>query len=189
MSEEPCPFKIGDRVVLIWQGPDQPEAVVTRINASRTCPTICTISVAYDSGKFLTLCPTSLRPASEKCSMPVARNFQDTYPASFVSSAARAPILGPDWTPDDLSKSSLAEAVADWERSVEYTLDLFNRECVHAYLHDFERQGLTVPEPLAERIALADQRFIESTSAGSSVYPEWDHDPEAFWYYFRWLRS
>lgn len=32
MSEPPCVFKVGDRVVLPWLGPDQPEAVVTSIN-------------------------------------------------------------------------------------------------------------------------------------------------------------
>ena len=49
MSEEEFPFKVGDKVVLPWLGPDQPEGVVTAINTLQTSPSVCTVSVVYEA--------------------------------------------------------------------------------------------------------------------------------------------
>ena len=204
MTEERHSFKVGDRVVLVRRGPDQPEAVVSSINASRTCPTICTISVTYDSGKVLTLSPTSLRPASEKWCLPATSAYQPALMAQNPQPATPpSPILEPDWEDEDLSEAALAQAVAAWEKSVhdiasgydyredieEYQLDIFNRECVHAILFGLALQKTPVPENLVARIAAADQRFIELTEESHSIWGGWDYDPTAFWYYFRWPRK
>lgn len=201
VNDTPCTFRIGDKVVLIWLGPDQPEGVVTRINSSKTYPLLHTVSLTFASGAVLTVGPACLRPASEKASMPLTRrSAQELQPPFLYPAPPRNPIQAPDWKQEDLSESALAEAVTDWERSVgyieagfdytnqieEYTYDLFNRECIHAFLLGYANQAQPVPGTFAERIAIADRRFIELTAAGDSVYPEWDHDPTAFWYYFRW---
>lgn len=204
MSEPPCVFKVGDRVVLPWLGPDQPEAVVTSINVLPGYPSCLTVSVAYAAGKQLTLGPACLRPASEKADLPAPTGQLSVPVALFGHPQPHpGPLLEPDWEEDELSEAALAEAVADWECAVdcvasgynyrldfdEYDHDLFNRECVHALLAGFERTQQPVPESLAQRIAVADRRFMELTVACDFVKNARDYDPTAFWYYFRWPRA
>ncbi len=204
MSEEEFPFKVGDKVVLPWLGPDQPEGVVTGINPLKFWPSICTVSVAFASGKQLTLDPTYLRPASEKAALPVAKWQFSNCGAPFSEAQPHpGPLLEPDWEEDELSEAALVEAVADWEGAVdrvasgynyladfdECDYDLFKRECVHALLTGFERMKQPVPEALTRRIAEADRRFRNLTAECDFVKSAQDYDPTAFWYYFRWPRN
>lgn len=199
MSDAPCAFSIGDKVVLARLGPDQPEGVVTAINALRTCPSICTVSVAFASGKQVTLGPTCLRPASEKSGLPITRPVVEPSAPYLPATSVHSPILVPDWEVKDVSEARLAEAVADWERSVGYIesgydyrndpeelqLDVFSREVVHAVLLGFASLNMPVPDTLAARIAHADQRYSESTVESASIWGAQDYNPKAFWYYFR----
>lgn len=204
MSEEEFPFKVGDKVVLPWLGPDQPEAVVTSINTLQTAPPVCTVSVVYEAGKELTLGPACLRPAREKAGLPAPKGLSPESIALFGHPQPHpGPLLEPDWEEDELSEAALAEAIADWEGAVdcvasgynyrqdfdEYDYDLFKRECVHALLTSFERMKQPVPEALTRRIAEADRRFRDLTAECDFVKSAQDYDPTAFWYYFRWPRN
>jgi hypothetical protein len=203
VSDTPYAFKIGDRVVLTRLGPDQPEGVVTRINGLKTYPWLYTVSVAFESGKDLTLGPACLLPASEKAGLPAATGcVPEPTPPYLHPAPVRAPLLAPDWAEEDLSEAALTEAVGDWERSVgyiesgydyrndleEYQLDLFNRECIHAFVLGFARLKRQLPPHPAKRIASADQRFVDLTVAGDCIWSAQHYDPTAFWYYFRWPR-
>jgi hypothetical protein len=204
MSEEEIPFKVGDKVVLPWLGPDQPEAVVTAISALQTSPSICLVDVVYEAGKELSLGSACLRPASEKAGLPAAKGLSPDSIALFGHPQPHpGPLLEPDWKDDELSEAALVEAVADWEGAVdcvasgynyrqdfdEYDYDLFKRECVHALLTGFEHLKQAVPEALARRIAEADRRFRDLTVECDFVKSAQDYDPTAFWYYFRWPRN
>lgn len=203
MSAEQPPFKVGDRVVMRQLGPDQPEGVVTCINGLKTYPWLYTVQVTFESGKAINVSPVSLRPASEKWSLPATLGRQPELMVQNPEPATPpSPILVPDWEDEDLSEAGLARAVSDWEKSVhyiesgydyredieEYQLDIFNRECVHAILFGLAHKKTPVPENLTARIATADQRFVKLTEESHSIWGCWDYDPTAFWYYFRWPR-
>ncbi len=201
MSETPYAFKVGDKVVLTYLGPDQPEGVVTGINALRTYPLLYTVSVAFESGQELAFGPACLHPASEKAVLPVPLWLPEPQPFA-VPTPTRSPQLTLDWE-EDISEAALAEAVADWEHSVgciesgfdysedieEYQLDIFAREEIHTILLGFASLNMPVSDALATRIASTDRRYLDLTVEGSSIYAAWDHDPMAFWYYFRWPRK
>lgn len=203
MSDELYAFKVGDRVVLARLGPDQPEGVVTGINAARTFPSLYTVSVVFEPGKAFCIAPSGLRPASEKAGLPIVRPVvEPTLPFS-TTPCVRSPILAPEWDAENISEAALAKAVEDWERSVkyiesgfdyredieEYQLDVFAREEVHGILLGFASLNMSVPDALAARIASADQRYLDLTEASHSIWGAWDYNPTAFWYYFRWPRS
>lgn len=203
MSDELYAFKVGDRVVLAHLGPDQPEGVVTGINAARTFPSLYTVSVVFEPGKAFCIAPSGLRPASEKAGLPIARPVVEPTPPFFTTPCVSSPILAPEWGGEDISEAALAKAVEDWERSVnhiesgfdyredieEFQLDVFAREEVHGILLGFARLNTPVPDALAARIANADQRYLDLTEASDSIWGAWDYDPTAFWYYFRWPRA
>lgn len=204
MSDEKLSFKVGDKVVLPWLGPDQPEAVVTAINTEHTAPPLYTVSVIYEAGKELTLGLACLRPAREKAGLPAPKGLSPESIALFGHPRPHpGPLLAPDWEEDELSEAALGEAVADWEGAVdwvasgynyrqnfdEYDNDLFKRECVQALLNGFEHMKQPVPEALAQRIAEADRRFRDLTVECDFVKSAQDYDPTAFWHYFRWPRN
>ena len=170
---------------------------MTGISFLPTNPPFRLLNVAFDWGKDLTFGPSCLRPVSEKDGLPAATG-RVPEPTPCVSS----PRLTPDWEEEEISEAALAEAVADWERSVgyvesgfdyrddieEYQHDVFGRECVHAFLLGFARQNQTIPDDLASRIADADRRFVDLTVEGDCIWSPWNYDRRAFWYYFRWPR-
>lgn len=202
MTDEAADFQPGDRVVLINLGPDQPEGVVLERRHLRTYPGCCTFTVAFESGERLVVGPYSLRPASERASMPLRSRYLPEPSLPFASSPEHRPLLAPDWEIEDLSESALAEAIGDWEKVVgyfesgydyysdfdEYDHDMFSRECVHVFLEGFARLAQPLPEALTARLAKADQRFMALTVENHYLKPARDYDPVAFWYYFRWPR-
>lgn len=200
MNNEAYAFKVGDKVVLTWLGPDQPDGVVTRINGLKTYPWLYTVSVVLASGKNFTIAPSGLRLASEKASLPIKSAL---FPEKILPHPA-TPLAGnPTWIPDDISGAALTEAVTDWERVVngiesggdygeltdEYQHDVFKREYIDALLLAFASLKMPVPDDLAARIASADRRFVDSTVASGNVWQAFDYDPTAFWYYYRWPRQ
>ncbi len=200
MSDAPYAFKVGDRVVLTWLGPDQPEGEVTRINGLKTYPWLYSVTLTFRTGKVITIGPSSLRLSSDRAGLPINPGRPPEPTPPYYPAPARSPLLAPDWEAEDVTEAALAEAVTDWERSVrdiegdydcgnaeeELQLDVINREWIHAILLGFSCLNLPVPEDLASRIASADQRFIESTEASHCLWSDQDYDPTAFWYYFRW---
>lgn len=116
------------------------------------------------------------------------------------------PLLPPEPYPEPLCAPELAtvanfvEELEIWEELIsrfdlvrlvcqsEYQLYLSYREAIHGFVNGLGQAGIPIPTDLEQRLAAADQAFIELTEEDYCVWP-YDaerYDKQLFWYYFRW---
>jgi hypothetical protein len=86
-------------------------------------------------------------------------------------------------------EASVHSISCGWDCTEEYTLDLFERECLHEDLDHFAAQGQQAPEALQARIDAADPSFRRVIRPGSCVWDRREcYDPVLYWYNYRWPR-
>ena len=116
------------------------------------------------------------------------------------------------WAPEPLDEAATLEGLTQeivwWAEVVQFLdgdqddddikHDLYCRECLHGTLNGLKKQGVAIPAELLDKLAKADQFFIEHSLALEppnvvklksrvlGMVPITLLDPVAFWYVYRW---